>query len=226
MITDSYIIFLQLKRQKNQTTMACQHLCLVKGAQFLALISKLHPKPSILKHQPNPTAQQCIEDLQAVTVDETRCGSCLFKAVYFTSESLPGEEVYCALKYCKVKEEGPAEDIYDNDESGSEDAVENQEGRLEEVEDDDPAIFAPCNVQEDIKFVCNQGLKVDNDNEPAPKNVPAAGELKDNSTLNDGQSLGWDKIDQCAATGAIDHEPSFNGRWNIVGKIHVDVFKK
>ncbi len=108
--------------------MARPCFCLGKGAQCLALISKLHPKPSILKHQPNPTAQQHIEDLQVVRVAETRCKSCSFKVVYFTSESLPGEEVYCNLQYCKVEEEGSAEDIFDNDESGSGGAVENQEG--------------------------------------------------------------------------------------------------
>ncbi len=67
--------------------------------------------------------------------------------VFFTSKSLPGKEVYCALQYCKEDEEGPAEDIFDNDESGSGGAVENQEGQLEEVEDEiDPAISDACNV--------------------------------------------------------------------------------
>ncbi len=127
--------------------MARQRRCLGKGAQCLAHISKLHPKPSILKHQPNPTAQQHIKDLQVVREAETRNGSCSFKAVYFTSQLLPGKEVYCALRYCKVEEDGKDEDIFDNDESGSGDAVENQEGQLEEVEDEiDPAVFAACNV--------------------------------------------------------------------------------
>ncbi len=46
-----------------------------------------------------------------------------------------------------MEEEGPGEDIFDHDESGSGDAVENQQEQLEEVEDEiDPAVFAAYNV--------------------------------------------------------------------------------
>ncbi len=38
--------------------------------------------------------------------------------------------------------------------------------------------------------------------------------------------MGMGRNDQHDTTGATDHEPSFNGRWNIVGKIIVDVFKE
>ncbi len=67
---------------------------------------------------------------------------------------------------------------------------------------------------------------MDDDNKPAPKNVPTAGNVTSNNELNDGQVWGYDGLDQRAATGAMDYEPAFQNNWNLVGKSAFDLFKK
>lgn len=77
--------------------------------------------------------------------------------------------------------------------------------------DIDGAVFRAGNRNEDIEFVRNQGLVVDDDNEPAPENIPQ--EQVTFSRLFDGQSWGYNGIDRRATSVPVDQEPSFQGGW-------------
>jgi len=55
------------------------------------------------------------------------------------------------------------------------------------------AIFHPSgNQAKDIAMVCNQGLDVDDDDEPSPKNIPTPLDKEPNNGLYADQSWGWD----------------------------------
>ncbi len=74
------------------------------------------------------------------------------------------------------------------------------QGTLADGEDEegiDDAVFHPTgNCAEDIALVRNQGLEVDDHNEPAPKNIPEENQAPITMNLYPGQTWGWDGIDQ------------------------------
>ena len=90
----------------------------------------------------------------------------------------------------------------------SEGAQEDQEITWE-VENAWPKFYSSWNCAEDIDFVWNHGLKVDDDKNPAPENVPTSKSASSNNELNDGQFRVYDGIDQKAATVATDYHLSF-----------------
>ncbi len=85
-------------------------------------------------------------------------------------------------------------------------------------------MFHAGNRNEDIDFIRNQGLAVDDYNEPAPENVPQ--EQVTFSHLFDGQRWGFDGIDCRAATVPIDMAPCFQSGWSPKKKSLMDVFLK
>ena len=71
------------------------------------------------------------------------------------------------------------------------------------------------------------GFKVDDDNKPAPENIPADNEplFRLGGGLQDGQEWGWDKIDQqVGLLGGMYHQPTFANSWSPQGKSFVDIF--
>ncbi len=75
-------------------------------------------------------------------------------------------------------------------------------------------------------MVRNLGFEVDNDNEHAPKNVPAAdAPVAVDEGLYEGQHLGWDGID-CRATmqGSMYNDPKFAHDWTPQNKTFAEVF--
>ncbi len=82
------------------------------------LVSKFHPNPAVLCHIINPTAQQCVDNLSAPHVADVTHSICSYCAVFFTSLSIPGEEVHCAICFCKVEEEGAVEGRFSDEELG------------------------------------------------------------------------------------------------------------
>ncbi len=203
-------------------------LRLGSGAKCWSLFSQLHPKPSLLAHCSNPEPRKKVTSLVATKIEAVTRQGRTYQAVFFSSEEFPGEELFCALHYCHVFEEGPPENFFDaNEEDAEPGDVAPPAVPVEEVAVElDPAVFAAGNHAEDIEFVRNQGLEVDDDNEPAPENVPRLGENSNHDNLNEGQSWGFDFIDQRAITGVVDQSPMFQGGWNPKKKSMVDIFVK
>ena len=69
------------------------------------------------------------------------------------------------------------------------------------------------NVAEDISLVCALGFMVEDDNDPAPENIPQAALPND---LYDGQSWGWGGVDQQALFGAQNNRPKLNRMSRLV----------
>jgi hypothetical protein len=71
-----------------------------------------------------------------------------------------------------------------------------------ENEEMDPEIFDARNNAEDIARVRAEGFEVDDDNDPAPENIPAIwDETPVANDLFEGQSWGWDGVDRRVTAG-------------------------
>ncbi len=127
-----------------------------------------------------------------------------YRAVFFCALWIEGE-CFAPKQYVVVLEEGDPAVYFDGE------ATRNS--RNEEFENSnsntnvdaeaggeiiDESIFNPTGSwAKGIALMRNQGLEVDDDNKPAPKNIPANSTLEQSSstTLNPGQIWGWDGID-------------------------------
>jgi len=74
------------------------------------------------------------------------------------------------------------------------------------------------NLDEDIAKVCELGLTVSDDNEPAEENSPSACnnfEMDPTTSLYQGQKWNWDGHCQQALATSTKHIRTFNGQWTM-----------
>ncbi len=109
--------------------------------------------------------------------------------------------LHAVARYCKVQHEGPAEhflnDISLDDPEGVVDVAAAVE---EEGPSEVPTVF---NVEDASNF-CAQGFGVDDDNEPAPENIPQASD-----NIEDCKFFAWDEttLDERRKAGVRDVKP-------------------
>ena len=82
-----------------------------------------------------------------------------------------GVDVYCSVRFCKVVSEGPPNKFFE-EEVEVEPTVNLEAGEIETTQPIPNHLFHATNRQEDIQMLRALGLDVDNDNEPAPENIP------------------------------------------------------
>eukprot|EP00957_Ditylum_brightwellii_P128221 9779406-Ditylum_brightwellii.AAC.1 len=88
--------------------------------------------------------------------------------IMFHHRSFPNKEVYAVEQCVKVLKEGAAEHFF-GDEGGGAIQQQGEERGEEEI----PAqVFNAGSHSEDIAMVRNMGIMVDDDNKPAPENIP------------------------------------------------------
>ena len=112
------------------------------------------------------------------------------KPVYFfTHTDLGDDQFYVVKRFAVVTKEGPEAGFFSN------------------VENNDEEVQVPAatnDVQEDIARFLRDGFMVDDDNMPAPENVP------NNETPNDVQYGEWDSCTHCNRSrivGRAESEP-------------------
>ena len=204
-----------------------------EGARCSVLLKLLRPSREVAERFPNATAQQRLDDLIATRLGRADRRGNNFEAVFFTSATFPGLELSCARGKYIVREEGHTHwDVPTRVPRGGAragagrpaDAVPVAE-IVEEREEIPDEIFRAGNRAEDIALVRGQGFEVDDDNDPAPENVPAVDEAP--PVVNDlleGQEWGWDGIDRRVVAGGNYNKPSFPNNWVPQGKTYLDLF--
>ena len=106
------------------------------------------------------------------------------------SRSAGEDGLYCAERFAVVAEEGSARGLFVPEQPGSPPAAA-AVGDDDEREEVNPAACFATAQAEDILLVRNQGLDVNDDNEPAPENVPTAdGPETEDDGLYPGQRWG------------------------------------
>ena len=131
-------------------------------------------------------------------------------------------ELHCVQRFTRVEEEGHADhffnrveaDVVDNDSSVVVSAEDrNSRHRIDPVEV--PANFLHMsNHAEDIAMIRGMGMMVDDDNAPAPENVPDAKELekdKTNEGLKEGQEWGCRGFNERKVNCIPNIKPSIKG---------------
>ncbi len=122
-------------------------------------------------------------------------------SIFYRSETIPGL-LHSAEQWATVLEQGTSE-IW-----GGEPEATMAAAPVTLNEQDEPIadfVFNAQNRAEDIALVRAMSFEVDNDNEPAPENLPrpgvGMGRDRPASRSGDERSWGWDGIDQRAKLG-------------------------
>jgi hypothetical protein len=120
----------------------------------------------------------------------------------YRHDDFEGTELHCVQRWSKVETEGAASHIFGANNTNEEE--EKEEGAS------DPVVETPIpqqvlhagNRAEDIAEIRGMGFSVDDDNEPAPENIPLPQENDNNAATDDGRTWGW---------AGIDHRKQANG---------------
>jgi hypothetical protein len=197
-------------------------LCLGKGARCSCLVKFIQPSKDVATALVNPEPGRRIEDLIAVSRDVTNRGGKTFVTIFFRSSTIPFL-LHAAERCVKVEEEGPPDQLWEAAAPAEAPAVYIDK-RGEDIAD---FVFNAQNRAEDIALVRNMGFEVDDNNKPAPENIPAddAPPVNGGALLLEGQEWGWDNIDRRAMLQrSMFNGPSFTNDWFPKGKPFIDIF--
>jgi hypothetical protein len=190
-----------------------------EGSICTVLIKKLHPQDIIAEKFPNAIATTRLDDLVAIkqATGRRRGGRTTKNAIFFTTESIPGVQFWCAKGFVKVKESCEGEKVFrattNRRHAVAHDVRENVEVPLTSYE-----------LNEDIARVRELGLMVDDDREPAPENVPNVTnrtEMDPTTGLYRGQRWNWDGQCQRKLVKETREKPSFHDGWMPTGRTKI-----
>lgn len=163
----------------------------------------MHPRKEITQKYPNPENGHTMDDLVVVKYEKRIVSRKEQMCIFFRHDDFPNQEIYCTRRWVKVIAEGHKEHFFDLDGDLVHD-VENSGTPVDGVE-------VPESVRgraEDIQAVRALGLDVDDDNDPAPENVPRGVRSEDDPYVaHFGQ---WHGIDHRKAQGIGNVKPKVN----------------
>ena len=173
------------------------------GAVVTVYKKFLHPRKEVCAKYPNANKGDLLDHLLVVRTEEKTVNKrhqlcVMMRHVDFDDGLL----LYAVARYCKVQIEGPVEHFFndtsldDPEDVANVAAVVGEEGPIEV-----PAIFNG----EDASNFRAQGFGVDDDNEPAPENIPQA-----EDSIEDCEFFAWDEmtLDERRKAGVRDVKPS------------------
>ena len=164
------------------------------GAECSCLYKFLHPAKLISDTFPNRTDEDRLDGLVAIKKEFRTVHRRMQECIVFRHDRVPNLELHCVSRYCKVLKEGAVVDLFQ---------VEVQEPQVVVPEDGvgavekDPEVMEHLRgTAEDIAMMVDLGFDVDDDNLPAPENIPTNENENGLHTapdgLYEGQTWGWD----------------------------------
>ena len=118
---------------------------------------------------PNVVARERLGDLIVIRCEVKKVNQQDKQCIIFRHNDFDNQEIYCAERYARVLTEGSEVDFFTGVPVGVEVTEEVKEGEEEEI-----AVpwLANTDLAENIARLRAEGYDVDDDNEPAPENVP------------------------------------------------------
>lgn len=174
------------------------------GAVCSAPLKYVKPSKIIETKYPTLAPKQRLEGLLAIRKEVRSLNHREQLCVIFRHDDFPNEELFCHERWCKVEAEGPSTQLFG--EVPAEEAKEAQE----EAEELPEEVTRNSATVEDVGLIRNEGFGVDDDNDPAPENVPTEGE-----TVTDNQTWGWSGICHRKSTNIANTPARLNGMSGI-----------
>ena len=144
-------------------------LRLGEGARCSCLVKFIRPSKDVAAALVNPEPGRRVEDLTAVSREATTRGGKTFVAIFFRSSTIPGL-LHAAERWVRVEEQGPLDQLWGELPAVGAPATINSIDKQGEAIAD--FVFHAQNRAVDIVLVQDMGFEDNDDNEPAPENVP------------------------------------------------------
>ncbi len=139
------------------------------GAKISVYKKFLHPRALVSAKYPNVLKGDVLDDLLAVGQEEKLvCKRLQTCNVMWHEDFDDGQLLYAVARYCKVQQEGASEHLFNKAQQSDLEGVEAVAvGGEEVVQHEVPSI-----LNKDASNFWAQGFEVDDNNNPAPKNLP------------------------------------------------------
>ena len=208
------------------------------GATCSVLIRFLHPSRGVRDTILNYTSAHRLDNLLLIKEEEKLVNHKNQKCFVFRHDRFPNVELYSSKRWTRIDKEGPELQLFTNEVSTDvNDSVSNDDsaarGGVDEALDDeielDMNVMNATNTAEDIMYVRGLGLTVDDDNAPAPENVPDPTTPNDEPSahgLKETQSFGWNGFDERKKYGHYNSKAQMKGLNGIAleGKNKFELF--
>lgn len=189
-----------------------------RGAVARCLARFLHPSSHIREKYPNTYKKERISGLIVIRREEraVRRGSRPTRSLVMSHAEFADVEFYAAERNVIIDTEGPEDGIFDTPPSAMVDgatavtgaeAVGRTSGETDALElPPVPSGRAVNFTTDDLAALQRQGIQVDDDNAPAPENIPVPTE----EPMEEAGGWGFDGLDQWRARGcALRSKPRF-----------------
>ena len=182
------------------------------GAVVWVYLRYLHPSKTVKDFYINSTKDSKVTDLLVVGQGVRKVHGKDQMCVLLRHDSFPNVILYCVKRWGKhVVAEGDPQHFFDFNAG----VVTEEEGATEEENGEDVGTQIPEHVfhlaadTEDIQHIRGLGFEVDDDNDPAPENVPDPNEENQGS---DEQTWGWNGVCERDSKNFFNVQPSLNHR--------------
>ena len=176
------------------------------GAVCRAYMRFIHPSKLIRDKYPNATHQDKLGEMIVIRQESRKVNHKDQMCIIMRHDHWPNKELHCVKRWVKVIEEGAQADFFDVPPSVQHDATPAQAPNLTEDEGEaipERVFHLTGSNAEDIMHIRSLGLGVDDDNEPAPENIPTA-----ETTENTDQTWGWNGINERQKSNVMDVNPN------------------
>ena len=176
------------------------------GARCRVLKRFLHPRKDIADRYPNANAQARLDNLVVIRREANIVNRAEKRCIIFRQDDFPNAELHCVERYATVIEEGVEADYFEE----TVEAQESLEGHQDaSVADKETPLLGDTDRQDNIARLRSEGYGVDDNNEPAPENLPDPQEQK--VPISDSSIFGdWDSVPNIyhrKAAGLFEDEP-------------------
>jgi hypothetical protein len=164
------------------------------GASCSLLLTRLHPAKVVADKFTNLVHGVRLSDLICLREEEKMVSRRLQLCFVFRHGDFEGKDLHAVRRWSKVEVEGSDTQLFGANNNNEEEVLE--EGATEpELQTPIPLeVLHAGNRAEDIAQVRALGFVVDDDNEPAPENIPVP-QANNNNPPNDGRTWGWAGLD-------------------------------
>ena len=155
----------------------------------------MRPSAVVSAYLPNTLTIKWLENLHVTHQSQVISRGLSYVAVFFSSTIFPGEISHCPKRFVVIQEEGIYEGLFDKEPVTTPLEIHNSTAPPSAPgEPIEAGVFNASNWVEEMYFICDKGMKVDDDMEPAPKNVPLLDTPNNEACLRDGHGDGMSSI--------------------------------
>ena len=193
------------------------------GATCAVYSRYIHPSKIVSEKYPNRAHAHILHDLVAIRKEKKVVNRVERDVIIFRHDNFPAVELHTVLRWAKVVTEGPPDQFFVDRPPPV--AEEENDGSVNVGEPIPDHVFHMHGQAEDIAHVRGLGFEVDDDNDPAPENMPGQTDGVE-GTFEAPSAEKWEGICPRKMINVRNNEPALKGVTDetVGGLSYLDMF--